>query len=93
MKMIFLLTLVFNLTLKKIIMSTLKSSQDFRYNQEWPFKNKIGEIIMETNSNIQSFGEIFTEEEQRLRKQYGLEKIMDIMQEYDITVFDLESDI
>ena len=48
---------------------------------------------METNSNIQSFGEIFTEEEQRLRKQYGLEKIMEIMEEYDITVFDLESDI
>jgi bisphosphoglycerate-dependent phosphoglycerate mutase len=84
-------------------MSTLKSTQDYRYNQEWPFKHKIGEIIMETNSNsqannevlsnIQSFGKIFSEEEQRLRKQYGLEKIMDIMQEYDITVFDLESDI
>jgi bisphosphoglycerate-dependent phosphoglycerate mutase len=83
------------------------SSIDYRYTQEWPFKHKIGEIIMETNSNaqanhqsnnevlsnIQSFGEIFSEEEQQLRKQYGLEKIMDIMQEYDITVFDLESDI
>lgn len=48
---------------------------------------------METSSNIQSFGEIFNEEEQRLRKQNALEKIMSIMQEYDITVFDLESDI
>jgi phage host-nuclease inhibitor protein Gam len=88
-------------------MSTLKSTQDYRYNQEWPFKHKIGEIIMETNSNaqanhqsnnevlsnIQSFGEIFSEEEQRLRKQYALEKIMAIMEEYEITMRDLESDI
>ena len=88
-------------------MSTLKSTQDYRYNQEWPFKHKIGEIIMETNSNaqanhqsnnevlsnIQSFGEIFSEEEQRLSKQYALEKIMAIMEEYEITMRDLESDI
>ncbi len=44
----------------------------------------------EVLSNIQSFGEIFSEEEYRLRKQYGLEKIMDIMQEYEITLSDLE---
>jgi len=47
----------------------------------------------EVLSNIQSFGEIFSEEEQRLRKQYALEKIMAIMEEYEITMRDLESDI